>query len=124
GRHADHAAAPVGEPEHAVVVGQRLLDRLLHLVERRVELERQLLGRVDDPDPYFHLAQTTCWDHASKRSAMARNAVAASSSGWVTTMGAPASPPSRSAGTSGTCPSRGTPRRAASSAPPPRPNSS
>ena len=67
GGHADDATALVGEPQHAVVGGQRLLDRLLDLVDRRVELERQLLRRVDDPNPYFHIGQPTAWAGAFRR---------------------------------------------------------
>src|SRR4051812_560901 len=59
---------------------------------------------------------------APMSSAIARSAWALSESGAAATSGSPASPHSRSNGSSGTRPSRGTPSSAARRAPPPGPN--
>src|SRR5205823_5623372 len=51
---ADPAALRVGEPDHRVPALDRLVDRLERLLDATVEVEGQLLRRMDDTDADFH----------------------------------------------------------------------
>src|SRR5829696_1126462 len=55
----DPAALAVGQPHHRGAVGQRLVDGADDLVGGSVELEVELLGRVDDTDAKFHAAESS-----------------------------------------------------------------
>src|SRR3954471_10213398 len=59
GRDADATTLDVGQPHHRGVAGQRLVDGFDDLVGGSVELERELLGRVDDTDVNFHAAESS-----------------------------------------------------------------
>src|SRR4029079_8993850 len=116
----DHVTGRAMQVGHACNVGRSAIS-LAGSKVIKARIYRRALGLRTQP--ILSAALKTFFDlnSTAMRRAISWNNCAASLSGSATVMGTPSSPPSRSSGTNGSLPRRGTPNWWASSCPPPLP---